>query len=89
MSRLLTTQETALSLHVHPKTVESYFRNGMIKALKIGRNWRVPAEEVSRFVADRLAERRAGQTERQEWYALAQMKLAEVWNHPDEVEYPL
>ena len=85
MMKLLTTREAAERLRLHPKTVEAYFRQGRIKALKTGRNWRVLETELESFISNHMTDH----AERDEWDMLIRSKLAEVWNHPDEVEYPI
>jgi excisionase family DNA binding protein len=98
--KLLTTKETAERLHLHQKTVETYFRTGYIKAFKVGRNWRVPEVELEDFIkqnlfaslTDDFVLRGATQLspkERETFSVLTHTRLAEVWNHPDEVDYPL
>ena len=83
--KLLTTKEAADRLRLHPKTVEAYFRQGRIKALKTGRNWRVLETELETFIGNQMTDPK----ERDDWDTLIRSKLAEVWNHPDEVDYPL
>jgi len=83
--KLLTTREAAERLRLHPKTVEAYFRQGRIKAIKTGRNWRVLETELESFVNNQIS----NPQERQNWDALIRSKLSEVWNHPEEVDYPL
>ena len=87
--RLLSTREVGEKLGLHPKTVERYFRLGWIKALKIGRSWRVPEQALETFVKARLETQLRSRGGTSEWQALARSKLAEVWNHPDEVDYEL
>ena len=87
--KLLTTKETAERLHLHQKTVEGYFRNGYIKAFKVGRNWRVPEEELGHFIRQNIGATQLAPKERESFSVLTHTKLAEVWNHPDEVDYPL
>ncbi len=86
--KLLTTKEAAERLHLHRKTVETYFRTGYIKALKVGKNWRVPEEELESFVKQKLGATQLSPKEREPFSVLTHTKLAEVWNHPDEVDYP-
>ena len=83
--KLLTTREAADRLRLHPKTVEAYFRQGRIKAMKTGRNWRVLETELELFINNQIS----NQYERRDWDSLIRSKLAEVWNHPDEVDYQL
>jgi excisionase family DNA binding protein len=87
--KLLTTKEAAERLHLHHKTVENYFRAGYIKAFKVGRNWRVPEAELEAFVKQNMGATQLSQKERENFSVLTHTKLAEVWNHPDEVDYPL
>jgi excisionase family DNA binding protein len=87
--KLLTTEEVAERLHLHRKTVETYLRAGYIKALKVGRNWRVPEVELESFVTQKMGATQLTQEERGPFSVLTHTKLAEVWNHPDEVDYPL
>lgn len=46
---MLTLKEVAKELNVHWKTVRNWALNGTIKAVKIGRQWRVSEEEVNRI----------------------------------------
>lgn len=87
--KLLTTREAAELLSLHPKTVETYFRTGRIKALKIERCWRVPELELDSFIKGQLAATELSRHKHDGWDVLTHTKLAEVWNHPDEVDYPL
>ena len=88
-TKLLTTREVAERLRLHPRTVESYLRKGRIRALKAGRNWRVPEAELESFIQNQMAAIEGSRGESKEWEALTRAKLAEIWNHPDEVEYQL
>ena len=46
---LLTVQETAQMLRVHPMTVRRYISSGRLTAVRIGRRIRVPLEAVGRL----------------------------------------
>jgi excisionase family DNA binding protein len=87
--KLLTTKEAAERLRLHQKTVETYFRTGYIKAFKVGRNWRVTEEELDCFIKQNLGATQLAQKEREIFSVLTHTKLSEVWNHPDEVDYPV
>ena len=48
--RLLTTEEIAAILSVHPRTVMRWLREGKLKGLKVGRLWRVRLEDLEAFI---------------------------------------
>lgn len=50
---LLTIQAVAQQLGLRPKTIRQYIRKGTLKGVKIGRVWRVDAEDLQVFVASR------------------------------------
>jgi len=50
--KLLSTRKVGEQLDVSPRTVSRWIREGRIKAVKLGRVWRVPVSEVQR-VGDR------------------------------------
>ncbi len=41
--------QIAEMLHMHPKTIQRYIRQGQLQANKIGKSWRVSGHELSRF----------------------------------------
>lgn len=45
---VLTTNQAAEMLDVHPDTVRRWCENGEITALKVGRNWAVARDDVMR-----------------------------------------
>ena len=51
---MLTTQEVAELLHVHPNTVRKWSNNGLLRAYRVGsrRDRRFEPEEIERFLAD-------------------------------------
>lgn len=51
LDRLLTRNEVADLLHVHPVTVSTMVREGRLRAVKIGRALRIPAGVVAAFIA--------------------------------------
>jgi excisionase family DNA binding protein len=50
MERALTVTQVAERLSVHPKTVYNMLVRGELRGVKVGRVWRVPAEELDVFL---------------------------------------
>ena len=50
MERALTVPQVAERLSVHPKTVYNMLVRGELRGVKVGRVWRVPAEELEVFL---------------------------------------
>jgi len=48
--RLLTPEEVAERLGIKPNTVKGYFRTGRIKALKVGKLWRVRESDLKKHI---------------------------------------
>lgn len=48
--RLLTTEEAAARLAVHPETLREYLRLGTLRGLKMGRTWKVEESEIAAYV---------------------------------------
>ena len=46
MPKYYTVKEVAEIMKVSEKTVRNWIKWGRIKAIKIGRQWRIPAEEI-------------------------------------------
>jgi excisionase family DNA binding protein len=44
-----TVDQIAELLHIHPKTIQRYIREGKLPASKIGKSWRVSGHDLSRF----------------------------------------
>ncbi len=51
--KLLTTEQVAGILQVHPFTVLKYIKTGKIKAIKLGRVWRIRESDVEGFLEER------------------------------------
>lgn len=51
MSELLTVPEVAQQLRVHPITVRRMIKDGSLPAVKIGRNYRIRAEDRDALLA--------------------------------------
>jgi excisionase family DNA binding protein len=58
MEQLLTVEEVAEQLRIHPETVRRWLREGRLKGFRISRRggWRVQAESVSELVREMTAE---------------------------------
>lgn len=44
-----TAEQIAKMLHMHVKTVQRYIREGKLRAVKIGKSWRVSGHDLSTF----------------------------------------
>lgn len=55
VKRLLTPREVGKQLGVTPRTVVRWINEEKIKAVKVGRVWRIPEEEVREIYMDGLA----------------------------------
>lgn len=44
--------QLARMLHMHPKTIQRYIREGKLRAAKIGKSWRVTGHDLSRFTEE-------------------------------------
>jgi len=51
VQRLLTPSEVAAVLRVSPMTVYRMVRGGAVRALRVGRQLRIPAEDVTAYIA--------------------------------------
>lgn len=51
--KLLTTEQVADLLQVHPFTVLKYIKEKKLKAFKLGRVWRIRESDVETFLEDR------------------------------------
>ncbi len=50
MQDFFTVEQIADRLMMKNDTVRSWIRKGQLKALKIGRHWRITAQELERFL---------------------------------------
>lgn len=53
--KLLTTEQVAEILQVHPFTVLKYIKQGKLKGIKLGRVWRIRESDVDKFIEERSA----------------------------------
>jgi len=44
-----TVEQISQMLTIHPKTIQRYIREGRIRAVKIGKSWRISGHDLSRF----------------------------------------
>lgn len=52
MGKLFSQEEVAVTLGVHLKTVQHWCRAGRIRAVRVGKWWRVPEGEVERITRE-------------------------------------
>ena len=52
-----TVEQIAQMLQMHPKTVQRYIREGKLRALKVGKGWRVSGHDLSVFTEGETAGR--------------------------------
>lgn len=50
--KLLTVDQAAAKLSVHPKTIRQYIRNRQLKAQKIGKLWRIQEKDLNEFIGN-------------------------------------
>jgi excisionase family DNA binding protein len=50
MEKLLTTQEVADHLGLTQRTIYTYIQSGSLRAIKIGREWRIKESELEAFI---------------------------------------
>jgi excisionase family DNA binding protein len=60
---LLTVDQLAQMLEMHPRTIRRYIRNNQLKASKVGGEWRIRKEDAEMFIGGKLAELKAEATE--------------------------
>jgi len=53
MGKMLTVQEIAERLELHPHTIRRYIWGGKLPAAKFGRVWRVSEEDLRAFIEER------------------------------------
>lgn len=49
---LMTVREVAEKLKVKESTVRSYIRDKQLRAIKLGKDWRISVEDLDAFVAE-------------------------------------
>jgi excisionase family DNA binding protein len=53
--RLLQTDEAAAIIQIHPKTLQRFAREGMIRGIHIGKLWRFRASEIEAWIRRQTA----------------------------------
>lgn len=59
MTELLTVEQLANMLDLHPRTIRRYIRDNQLKASKVGGEWRITMEDAERFAGAKLTELKA------------------------------
>ena len=57
MATVLTLEDVAQFLHVHPSTVYRLLKNRSIPAFKVGADWRFNQDSIEQWIKEREAER--------------------------------
>jgi excisionase family DNA binding protein len=52
---LLDTDQAAAIMRVHPKTLQRYARQGLIRGFQLGTMWRFRASDIDRWISEQLA----------------------------------
>lgn len=50
MDNLLTVEEVAKKLQVHWQTILSYIKSGKLRAVKLGRGYRIDPQDLTSFI---------------------------------------
>jgi excisionase family DNA binding protein len=53
--RLLHTDEAAAIIQIHPRTLQRFAREGMIRGIHIGKLWRFRASEIEEWIQRQTA----------------------------------
>jgi excisionase family DNA binding protein len=60
LKKILTINEIAEYLKVHPMTVYKYVKEGKIPAFKIGKSWRIQKDSIQKWMGDNEREIKGG-----------------------------
>lgn len=52
---LLDTDQAAGIMRVHPKTLQRYARQGIVRGFQLGTMWRFRASDIDRWISEKLA----------------------------------
>jgi len=52
---LLDTDQAAAIMRIHPKTLQRYARQGMVRGFQLGTMWRFRASDIDRWISEQLA----------------------------------
>ena len=50
MPRLFTVEETATLLKLHPETIRRYIKKGILRAVRLRRQYRIKEEDLNAFL---------------------------------------
>ena len=53
--RLLDTDQAAAIMQIHPKTLQRYARQGIVRGFQLGTMWRFRASDIDRWITEQLA----------------------------------
>jgi hypothetical protein len=52
---LLDTDQAAAIMRVHPKTLQRYARESIVRGFQLGTMWRFSARDIDRWISERMA----------------------------------
>lgn len=52
---LLDSDQAAAIMQIHPKTLQRYARQGIVRGFQLGTMWRFRASEIERWIQERMA----------------------------------
>jgi excisionase family DNA binding protein len=52
---LLDSDQAAAIMRIHPKTLQRYARQGLIRGFQLGSMWRFRASDIDRWISEQLA----------------------------------
>lgn len=52
---LLDTDQAASIMRIHPKTLQRYARQGIVRGFQLGSMWRFRASDIDRWISEQLA----------------------------------
>lgn len=52
---LLDTDQAAAIMRIHPKTLQRYARQGIVRGFQLGSMWRFRASDIDRWISEQLA----------------------------------
>lgn len=52
---LLDSDQAAAIMRIHPKTLQRYSRQGVVRGFQLGSMWRFRASDIDRWIAEQLA----------------------------------
>lgn len=52
---LLDTDQAAAIMRIHPKTLQRYARQGIVRGFQLGTMWRFRASDIDRWISEQLA----------------------------------